>query len=177
MVKSRSRPSRSDATQLRRPTFWSRGPLCTCRTWIRRGIGDVVTVDAPIEGEAQLRERIVKVEPRVARLAAVVGLVLALLRVSGFKLELSRVPDAQKKRLLLGAIERARRTMPLARALRVIGLSASRYHDWVGSPTSCSLGDRSSCPRSKPQRLTESLGVIRDRHSHMRELPGAEAVS
>ncbi|MBN1611873.1 MAG: DDE-type integrase/transposase/recombinase [Polyangiaceae bacterium] len=148
-------------------------PLSTCRSWMRRGVGAVMTVDAPLESEAQLRHRIVKLERRVAILAAVLGLVLALLRVSGFKLEMGRVPDAQNKRLLLGAVERARKTMPLARALRVIGLSASRYHDWVGIRTGCSLTDRSSCPRSKPQRLThaevETIGdMVQSReHRHM----------
>jgi len=148
-------------------------PLSTSRSWIRRGVGTVVTFDAPVEGEAQLRDRIAKVEQRVAKLAAVLGLVLALLRVSGFKLATGRVPDARNKRLLLGAVERARKAMPLGRALRVIGLSASRYHDWVGIRPGCSLADRSSCPRSKPQRLTyveiETIGnmVQSKEHRHM----------
>jgi hypothetical protein len=148
-------------------------PLSTCLTWMRRGIGDIVAVDVPFEAEAELRDRVAKLEQCAARLMAILGLVLALLRVSGFKLELSRVPDAQNKRLLLGAVERARKTMPLARALRVIGLSASRYYDWVGIRTGCSLTDRSSCPRSRPQRLTyaevEAIGnmVQSKEHRHM----------
>jgi hypothetical protein len=45
----------------------------------------------------------------VAMLTAVLRLVLALLRVSGFKLELERVPNAAGKRRLLGAVERVRK--------------------------------------------------------------------
>jgi hypothetical protein len=48
-------------------------------------------------------------------LTAVLRLVLALVRVSGFTLELSRVADAAAKRRLLGAIELARRVMPCRR--------------------------------------------------------------
>jgi hypothetical protein len=54
--------------------------------------------------------------------------VLALLRVSAFKLELSRVPDAAGKRRSLGAIERARRPMPLSAALVEAVLSFSTTH-------------------------------------------------
>jgi hypothetical protein len=46
-------------------------------------------------------------------LIAVLRLVLALLRTSGLKLEQARVEDAEAKRRLLGAMERARRVMPL----------------------------------------------------------------
>jgi hypothetical protein len=59
-------------------------------------------------------------------LTAVLRLVLALLRVSGFSLERSRVPDAAGKRRLLSAVERARRAMPLSAALRVLRLSSTR---------------------------------------------------
>lgn len=129
-------------------------PRATALSWIRRGLGEVVTLDGDLEAEAQLRDLVAKLERRVLMLTAVLRLVLALLRISGFRLDLLRVPDAEEKRRLLGAVERARKTMPLAAALRVLGLSAARYHDWVGSQASCLLDDRSSCPRSKPQSLT-----------------------
>jgi transposase InsO family protein len=123
----------------------------------------VVTLDGDSEAEAQLRDRVAKLERRVSMLTAVLRLVLALLRGSGFKLKLIRLPDAEAKRRLLSAVERARKIMPLAAALRVLGLSAARYHDWVGSQTNCLLVDRSSCPRSTPQSLTHNeVGSIGD---------------
>jgi hypothetical protein len=106
------------------------------------------------DGGLALRDRVAKLERRVAMLTAVLRLVLALLRVSGFTLELARVPDAAGKRRLLGAIERARRAMPLSSALRVLRLSSARYHAWVRAEEGCTLDDRPSCPRSMPQRLT-----------------------
>ena len=63
-------------------------------SWIRRGLGEIVSLVQADGGEPALRERIAKLEGRVAMLTAVLRLVLALLRVSGFSLERSRVPDA-----------------------------------------------------------------------------------
>jgi hypothetical protein len=91
-------------------------PRSTAVSWIRRGLGQVVSLDQDDEGERVLRNRVATLERRIAMLTAVLRLVLALLRVSGFKLELLRVTDAAGKRRLLGAIERARRCMPLSPA-------------------------------------------------------------
>jgi putative transposase len=148
-------------------------PRSTAVSWIRRGLGQVVSLDRDDEGERALRNRVATLERRIAMLTAVLRLVLALLRVSGFKLELSRVADAAGKRRLLGAIERARRCMPLSAALRVLRLSSARYHAWVRADEVCTLDDRPSCPRSKPQRLTygevEAIGdmVRSTEHRHM----------
>ena len=119
-------------------------PRSTTSSWIRRGLGDVVVLDEDGQDDALLRERVVKLERRVSILTAVLRLVLVLLRLSGFRLGLNRVPDAEEKRRMLGAIERARMVMPLASALRILGLSAARYHDWIGRQRGCSLDDHSS---------------------------------
>ncbi len=109
-------------------------PPSTARGWIRQGMGDVVALDDEQEVEAELRNRIIKLEYRVEILTAVLRLVLALLRISGFKLELLRLPDAASKRVILGAVERARKSMPLSSALRVLRLSSARYHAWIDGP-------------------------------------------
>jgi hypothetical protein len=69
-------------------------PRSTAMSWIRRGPREVVSLDPDDDGKPDLRKRVAKLERRIAMLTAVLRLVLALLRVSGFKLELSRVPDA-----------------------------------------------------------------------------------
>jgi putative transposase len=139
-------------------------PRSTAVSWIRRGLGEIVSLVQADGGEPALRKRIAKLEGRVAMLTAVLRLVLALLRVSGFALERARVPDAAAKRHLLGAIERARRAMPL---------SSARFHVWVRAEELCTLDDRPSCPRSLPQRLTygevEAIGgmVQSTEHRHL----------
>jgi hypothetical protein len=64
------------------------------------------------------------------------------------------VPSGEAKSSILGAIVRAKKRIPLAVALRVIGLSSSRYHAWLRLEQSCSLDDRTSCPRTVPGQLT-----------------------
>ena len=148
-------------------------PRATALSWIRRGVGDVVALNEDSGGEAALRARVAELEHRISMLTAVLRLVLALLRVSGFRLELVRLPEATSKRAILSAVERARKVTPLAHALRVLRLSSARYHAWKQAEGSCGLDDRSTCPRSIPQRLTyeevDTIGdMVRSRaHRHM----------
>lgn len=138
-------------------------PRSTASSWIQRGLGEVVAFDETLDAESQFLDRVARLEHRVSMLTAVLRLVLALLHVSEFKLDVIRIPDADRKRRLLSAIERTRLTMPLSAALRVLGLSAARYHEWVGRQSNCALDDQSSCPRFKPQILTfEEVCTIGD---------------
>ncbi|MBK7582517.1 MAG: transposase [Myxococcales bacterium] len=119
-------------------------PRSTAQSWIRRGVGDVVSLEAEHEVEAALRARVLGLEHRTAMLIAVLRLVLALLRVSGFTLERGRVADERGKRLLLGAVEGARKILPLSAALRVLRLSPARYH--AGSGRAGLHPRRTCCP-------------------------------
>jgi hypothetical protein len=138
-------------------------PRSTAMSWIRRGASEIVALDEDNQNEWQLLKRVAKLEHRVSTLTAVLRLVLTLLRVSGFQLVQARVAEANAKSQILSAVERARKGMPLAAALRVLGLSAARYHDWVGRQLCCRLDDHSSCPRSRPQSLAfEEVEAIGD---------------
>jgi hypothetical protein len=91
-------------------------PRSTASSWIRRGRSEVVSLDEGLDAESKLWNRFARLERRVSMLTAVLRLVSALLHVSGFKRDFIRIPDANGKRRLLYAIERARLTMPLAAA-------------------------------------------------------------
>jgi transposase InsO family protein len=56
-----------------------------------------VSLDEDGGGEAVLRDHIARLERRVTMLTAFLRLVLALLRVSGFRLDRARVPDAANR--------------------------------------------------------------------------------
>jgi hypothetical protein len=79
-----------------------------------------------------------------------------MLRVSKVQLDYERLPDGDAKRILLRAIERAGKVLPLNVALRIARLSSSRYHSWCRAEDGCELDDQSSCPRVVPTRLTPS---------------------
>ena len=129
-------------------------PRSTAATWIRRGSRPVVTAELFARNEQQLRVQVRKLERRVQLLLGIVRLLFVLVRRFGFRLDSQRVPSGEAKSCVLGAIERAKNRIPLAVALRALGLSASRYHAWLRRDRACSLDDRTSCPRTIPGQLT-----------------------
>jgi hypothetical protein len=79
-------------------------PRSTNRSWIHRGLPDVVTSDLVACDRADLIAEIRQYRHRTALLGAVVGLLIAMLRVSKVQLNYGRLPDGDTKRILLRAI-------------------------------------------------------------------------
>ncbi len=148
-------------------------PRSTIRSWARRGVPDVVTCDLALGDRSDLVVEIRELRHRTALLGAVIGLLIAMLRVSKISLNHERLPEGASKRVLLRAIERAGRVLPLNAALRIARISSSRYHSWTRAEAGCELDDQSSCPRIVPTRLTpnevEAMQemVESDDHRHM----------
>jgi hypothetical protein len=105
-------------------------PRSTIRSWMHRGTTDVVSCDSVDNERTELVAEIEKLRSRTALLGTIVGLLNALLRVSNVQLEYERLSNSDAKRILLRAIERAGKVLPLNAALRITRLSASRYHSW-----------------------------------------------
>jgi hypothetical protein len=104
--------------------------------------------------EAELYGKIAKLKRRLLVLAAVVRLLLVLVRLSDGRLKGERLPDGTAKAQVLEAIDAAKRTLPLKSVVRVLGLSQSRYHAWRRLDVACGLADRPSCPKTHPAQLT-----------------------
>jgi putative transposase len=148
-------------------------PRSTIRSWIHRDMPDVVTADSAFDCYAEMATEIERLRRRTTLLGAIVGLLVTLLRVSKVQLDYERLPEGESKRVLLRAIERTKKTVPLNTALRITRLSAARYHSWRRDEAGCELEDEPSCPRVIPTRLTpvevstmKSL-VENDDHRHM----------
>ena len=98
---------------------------------------------------------------------------MSVLRASKARLDYERLSESDTKRILLRAIERAKRVLPLNAALRITRLSASRYHSWCRAEVGCDLDDQPSCPRVVPTRLTPKevenmrMMIESDEHRHM----------
>jgi putative transposase len=138
-------------------------PRSTIASWKRRGLRPVVSLDAFGQDRQQLLNRLDKVERKARTLAAVVRLLLALLRVSGFRVDGERLPEGVAKATVLRAITSAKPALPVAMILRIVGLPAARYHRWRNAAEVCGLDDRSSCPRSTPSQLTANeIASIKD---------------
>jgi transposase InsO family protein len=129
-------------------------PRSTIRSWIHRGMPDVISCDLAADDHAELVAQIEKLRHRTALLRAVVALLVAVLRASKIQVDYERIPDGGAKKILLRAIERTRKVLPLSAALRITRLSPSRYHGWCRAEAGCDLEDQPSCPRVVPTRLT-----------------------
>ncbi len=105
-------------------------PRSTIRSWIHRGLPGVVTSELVTCDRAALISEIHALRQRTAVLAGVVGLLMAMLRVSRDRLDYERFAEGQFEAALLRAIGRASKVLPLLSALRIACLSPSRYYKW-----------------------------------------------
>jgi transposase InsO family protein len=138
-------------------------PLSTARGWLRNAPKVAVSLDVTNLNAAELQREVVALRRRVNKLRALLRLVLALLRTSGFTLTHHRLPDGRAKIRILRAVERARGSVPLQVLLRFLRLSPSRFHAWQRLQHACALDDQSSCPHISPHRLTPAeIRTIKD---------------
>ena len=136
-------------------------PRSTLASWVARGPIDVVTLDD--RDVVALQAEVLRLRRLVGTLLAVVGLIKAMVRVSGFKLNMERLPDGREKAKLLVAIDRSVKTLALSTTLRIVSLSPSRYHAWKRGERVCGLDDRESCPQTFPTQLTpKEILVMKD---------------
>ena len=148
-------------------------PRSTAASWLRRGPRPVVTAEVLALDQQELQAEVLLLQRRIRFLLGIIRLAFLLVRLSGFRLDFLRVPDARAKRSILAAVEHALKAVPLAVALRVLRLSPARYHAWSKLSQDCPLDDRSSCPRTLPSQLTaKEIGDMRDLvvsqdHRHM----------
>ena len=139
-------------------------PESTTRSWLSRGVGDVVTLDARDTELVELHAQVAKLEQKVSVLRAVVRLLVTLVRVTGMSLVDTRLPSSGAKRRVLHAIGRAEEAIGRHAALRILGLTAARFREWNNRELRvCGLEDAPPCPKSVPGRLTrDERSAIRD---------------
>ena len=151
-------------------------PRSTISGWLRGDFKPAVGAEAVSQTEIELHARLAKLERRIQILVAVLRLLLALVRVSGCRLTGERLPTDQAKADILRAVDAARKTLPLRSAVRVLGLSLSRYHAWKQAERACDLADRGVLrpavqrgpAAQRPERTDPRRGVLRARREHPR---------
>ena len=137
-------------------------PRSTARGWLRAPATEVISIDVVQLDVIGLQKKILQLEARLRKLNALLRVVIAVLKLSGYSLNHERVPDGKQKRHLLRAIDQSRPTLPLRSVLRVIRLSQSRYHAWTRKEQ-CELNDSPSCPQNMPHQLTpDEVATIED---------------
>ena len=138
-------------------------PRTTAAGWLHMEPVEAVTLDVLKVGEAELRAEVMKLRRRVRLLQGVVGVLVATARACGVRTDgMQRLEDSDQE-LLVRGIERSRRSLPLRAALRMVGISSSRYHSWRREPMPCEQQRAGSCPRRAPNQLTtDEVGTIRE---------------
>ena len=112
-------------------------PRSTVASWISRGPIEVVSTDD--RGVVELQTEVLRLQRLVRILVSVVGLLKTLVRVSGFNMDHNRLPEGRTKAGVLAAIDRMVPVVALPTALRIAGLSPSRYHGWKRAERICGL--------------------------------------
>ena len=138
-------------------------PASTRRTWARGEIRPVVaSVDVELE-VYELLEQVDSLRQRAKVHAAIIGLLVRVLRLRGGKFDADRVPDGETKSSVLRAIASATGLLSLSTVLRIVGISSARYHAWRRKEDGCGLDDQPSCPKSFPSQLTrDEVSTMRD---------------
>ena len=112
-------------------------PRSTALGWLRRDYQPVVTADVLDMDHIWLQAEVLRLRQRNRTLAAVVRLLLALVRALDGRLDRRRLPQGFAKARLLRAVERTQDVLSVRSALHVLGLD-----------------DQSSCRRLTPTRPT-----------------------
>ena len=138
-------------------------PASTRRTWARGEIRPVVaSVDVELE-VYELLEQVDKLRQRAKVQAAIIRLLVRVLRFRGGKLDGDRVPDGATKSAILRATASATGLLSSSTVLRIVGVSTARYYAWRRKEDGCGLVDQPSCPKSTPSQLTrDEVSTMRD---------------
>ena len=137
-------------------------PESTARGWISAPRSEVVTSNVDALEVVELQRQLAALEEKTRRLQAITRCALARARATNASLDHKRIPDGKSKQRLMASTERARSGLPLRKVLKIVGLSASRYHAWKRSQD-CKLDDSPSCPRLNSQQLTtDEVATIKE---------------
>ena len=88
-------------------------PRSTARGWLTSARAPVVSAEVVDMNAKALQRELLRLQKRVTILTTLLRLVFALLRVSGFSLDNSRLADGDRKQRLLRAIDRSCSVLPL----------------------------------------------------------------
>ena len=138
-------------------------PRSTARGWLGVSHDNVVTLDVFRSSAHELRREIVDLRRRNRKLRAVLAILVAALRASGFSLANCKITNAATRTRVLRAVERSRSALPCRAALRLLGVSPARYYAWRRAEDGCELDGHTDCPGTSPHQLTsEETETIRE---------------
>ena len=88
-------------------------PQSTARGWLKSTPAEVVTLDVVDMDTLRLQQEVLRLQSRADRLAALLRLVIVVLKVCRVSFANIRIPEGAAKLMLLRAIERSCSVLPL----------------------------------------------------------------
>lgn len=139
-------------------------PRSTLHGWSKQRPQRIVTAEVLDLDRVALQAEVLKLRQRVRKLGAIIALLVGVLRAFGIRLDRSQLPEGDARGGLFRVIERTQQVLSLNGVLRLLHLSAARYHYWKRpADESCELPAPSKCPRRMPNQLTlEELATMRE---------------
>jgi len=123
-------------------------PRSTARGWLGDGQTVVVSLDVANLKALELQQEVLELRRRVKKLTALLRLVLALLRTSGFTLTHERLPDGRAKIRILRAVDRAGACMLQTKPTRKPTIAATKTE----SPTPTDTAPIPPDPLARPPK-------------------------
>ena len=140
-------------------------PRSTAVGWLARREDPVTVISHEVATlpRAELEAELLKLRARIRYLIHLIRALVAMIRALGIDPRRPRVPAGIGRRRLVRAIGRVSDLRQRRRVLRLLGLTAARYHSWRRAELVCDLPDHESCPRRSPRRLTaDEIVAIRE---------------
>ena len=128
-------------------------PKSTIRSWMNQGIRKVISpfeddeITTKLQKYKDLENKYIVVETKLK-------LLNELISVFGWQADWTRLPGSEDKQTLLKTIKESTQKIKLTECLNMLGLSKTRYYDWINRAKGCALEDYSSCPKTKPTQMT-----------------------
>jgi hypothetical protein len=114
-------------------------PRTTAQQWIREGEKEVVTTHQFTKTESELVIELENLKRELAQAKTKLALMIVALMVSGFRLQYTRIANADFKEKLLDAVAKTVAVLSLKEAPETIGLSMARYLSWSKRKIQCRL--------------------------------------
>ncbi len=131
-------------------------PRSTLRSWIHRGIPDVLTCDPTTGDRAYLLAEIHRYQRRTALLGAIVGLLIAMLRVSRVRLDYERLPRRRHQESPVTSDRSCGEGLVAQRGTSNHTTIVVAISQWCFAETGCDLDDQSSCSTAREPICTQS---------------------
>lgn len=137
-------------------------PRSTAYRWLRSATQPVVSLEYFNYSKEEFEFEVLKLKKQIEILRSILKIIILALRASDFSFTHKQIQASKKRTKLIHAIDEARELIPIRKLLKVINISAARFHSWKSKEIGCDYDNTETCPGTTPNKLTtEEVHEIR----------------